>query len=1177
MLKLHQLTLSGFKSFVEPVTLEFAGGLTAIVGPNGCGKSNLSDAITWVLGERSAKTLRGTKMEDVIFNGSAGRRPIGFAEADLTLLADPSFEIAEEGRIVIGRRVHRTGESEYRLNGRRVRLKDVRDLLMDTGLGIRDYAVIEQGKIGMILSGKPQERRKLLEEAAGITRYQVRKQHAEVKLAEATANLLRLDDTISEVARSLRSLKRQAGAARRYQERLTAYRELLQTVLLGRWAGLFAELDGVAGEIRRHSESETALTTELTAKEADLAQSRERLEALAEELAERHQRHAELAARIEGRQEFLKGSRETLKEIAERITGANEMSERRGSEIEDYRAAVGELEGKRRELVAQLDSAASALSADEDRIQTVEESFGRAESRLDEIRGHLLSSLGELNELRNRRHREDLENEKADYRLRRLRDELAERERQAAETRQAADGARLALAEVESNLAKAESERDDQAARLTELIGREVEASEKRRDLETQIVATEHRIELLAEQSGVQAERRDVVRTALESVGYGDLAFLADLVEVPHGWEPALDLYFGELANAAVLAEEMLSADVAQALGSARGTSRVILERDVGFRRDDALSDPAIETTLADALALPERLRGSLPPAYLVRSAADAERLARRHPGITFLSRDPICARAGVVEVQGERATPGALTRDLKLQQLGAALETLRRQADETGEELGFVSRQRAATQEEVDRQETTVGDLKQQLAVARARVEDLTSRGQRLHAEFEGLRFESEELARDLGTLGERSLQVGALLERSQSRHAELEGSFDAAEAELDTARAAREQARTSGVSRRGHLDLLKARLESHDREHERFEREIEQATSQIALWGEEAEALARRRKSIEEAQEEAERELEAALDRRAASQDSVIEQQEVLDRFRVELRQSEAEIAKLRERQEAERSALSGLRVKEAELRQDRQHLATEYRDEFDGELPDEPTAPSADFEELESDLASRKATLERMGPVNALAAEEYSEQEERFEELSGQRTDVAESIKKLKSTIREINETSSERFRATFEEVNQTFGKTFQELFRGGEAHMRLLDEEDLLGSGIEITARPPGKRPQNIMLLSGGEKALTAIALLFALFRTKPSPFCILDEVDAPLDDVNTLRYVELLKNMSREVQFVLITHNKITMEAASRLYGVTMQEKGVSNLVAVELDDIEPEGQMQATA
>src|ERR1700712_4681054 len=391
MLRVERLHISGFKSFVDPVEVRFAGGITAIVGPNGCGKSNLSEAITWVLGEQSAKTLRGGPMDDVIFTGTGGRKPLGIAECVLTLATDLSFPGAEDGRITIGRRVFRGGEGQYRLNGKVTRLKEVKDLLMDTGLGIRAYSVIEQGKIGIILSGKPQERRKLIEEAAGITRYKARKGIAEIKLQEAMSNLLRLDDVISEVERALRSLKRQAGAARRYQEKEKEYRELLEAVLLGRWAALAARLAELKGGIEGSTSREAALAADLHRDEAALAAGRQRLDELARRMAERHQKVAELGALIEGRQEFLKANRSTVQELGERAAQGRALAERRETEIAAHGEVLEDLEENRRERAGDRAQAAAAVDEDERQIAAAERDLKQVSARVDGFRSQALA------------------------------------------------------------------------------------------------------------------------------------------------------------------------------------------------------------------------------------------------------------------------------------------------------------------------------------------------------------------------------------------------------------------------------------------------------------------------------------------------------------------------------------------------------------------------------------------------------------------------------------------------------------------------------------------------------------------------------------------------------------------------------------------------------------------
>jgi chromosome segregation protein len=1175
MLKVERLSISGFKSFVDPVEVRFAGGVTAIVGPNGCGKSNLVEAITWVLGEQSAKSLRGGTMEDVIFNGSDSRKPLGMAECVLTLRTDLSFAGADDGLMSIGRRVFRGGESQYRLNGRVVRLKEIKDLLMDTGLGIRAYSVIEQGKIGMILSGKPQERRKLIEEAAGITRYKARKNVAEVKLQEATANLLRLDDVISEVERALRSLKRQASAARRFQEKEKEYRELLRLVLLGRWSAMAALLADLKSRIEEATSREAALAADLHRDEAALAAGRERLEELAQLMAERHQRAAELAAVIEGRQELLKANRQTVQEIGERAAQGRALAERREQEIAGHEEALAALEEKRRELAAERDQAAAAVDEDERQIDAAERDLNQVAARVEGFRAQLLAAAAEINAARSRAQQAQIEQEKGNFRRHRLDEEIA---RHAFEVKQASEVLEISrdkVAAVESDLGARSAEQETVAAALELTLRREAEASERKRGLEDRLSGARQRQRILAELSRAHAQRRAALEQALADAGVEDPLYLAAQAKAVEGWERSLDVYLGALADAVVLAPGESARSLAQAL--AGRAEAVLVERREGAAEPwPVVDDAAVVLSLGEALGLPEDLAAALPPAFLVRTAADAERLARQHPGSAFLSREGVWVEAGTFHVEGEVATPGVLERESELAALARQVPDLEAQLAEAAALLDRLVAERAALAKESNRLQGEVAQLRQELAVGRARLEDAAARHRRLATEAETLTTEQQEIAREIERVAERRQRLLEELAAAEERNAGLQEGFDRAHAELDAAKAHREGLRTASAGRRGRLELLDERLESHDREMARLGGEVERGRSQIAAWLDEADRLTGRRGELEAAIARAQDELQAALEQRAAAEEAVLEEQERLDVHRQDIRLLEEGIAGHRERRDAVRSEVEELRISQASLRQDAEHLALTFRDEFAEEPPAVPDEPRADLAELEAELARTKAALERLGPVNVLAVQEHDEQEQRYEFLTTQRADVATSVDSLKRTIKEINEASGERFNATFQEVNRHFGETFARLFRGGEAEMRLLDEEDVLESGIEILARPPGKRLQNLMLMSGGEKALTAIALLFALFRTKPSPLCILDEVDAPLDDVNTARFIDLLVEMSESTQLVIITHNKLTMEVASRLYGVTMEEKGVSKLVSVELEEIQPEEQ-RATA
>jgi chromosome segregation protein len=583
---------------------------------------------------------------------------------------------------------------------------------------------------------------------------------------------------------------------------------------------------------------------------------------------------------------------------------------------------------------------------------------------------------------------------------------------------------------------------------------------------------------------------------------------------------------------------------------------------------------------LREALGLPPGLAAALPPAFLVKDEVAARRLAAAHPGVAFVCREGSFWRGGFLHLEGERRHPGVLARKQERAGLDRRLPAARDESTAAASALADAVAVRTTRAQAVQTHEASIAELHRQLAVAQARQEDAAERVRRLEKEAAAIAAETERLAAEATALGERIAEARGRMGAREEEHHELERRFDATQAELAGARSEREELRAAGAQRLGHLRLLEERRGAHDADAARLLRESEQSEEQLRRWADEEAQLQRRRDELAAAIQAAELELTSALSSRAGSQEEVLAAQGRLEEQREALRTLEDEAQLLRAEQERVRTEAEERRVELAALGNEGRHLRQAFAEqlhaeppELVGTLPPELEEILGTLGELEGQLADKRAALERIGPVNVLAAQEHGEQEERHTFLLTQRDDVAASVESLKRTIREINATSNERFRATFEEVNRRFGEVFQQLFGGGEAEMRLLDDEDLLESGIEIVARPPGKRLQNLMLLSGGEKALTAIALLVSLFHTKASPFCILDEVDAPLDDPNTVRFVEVLRSMSRDTQFLVITHNKLTMQAASTLYGVTMQERGVSKVVGVALDDVQPAEQL----
>jgi chromosome segregation protein len=1096
----------------------------------------------------------------------------------LTFKSDEPIEGAsDDGTLTLGRRVFRSGEGQYRLNDKLVRLKDIKDILMDTGLGVRAYSVIEQGRIGMILSGKPQDRRKLIEEAAGVTRYKQRKRIAELKLEDATGNLMRLDDIVSEVERALRSLKRQANAAMRYTERESEYRTLLEQALLGRWSMLHGQLGSLQQNLDAALEQDAERASQLTTATTSLAAARERLEELGRSLAQKHQAQAELAARIQGRQEFAKATRERRAELAERLQSGASVSGQREVELRTVAEAVLTLTTHGENLTSQRLSAHEAVQEDQQRLEAAAQKLKSAEAELESKRSQLLSSVNRINSYQTQLHQQQIESEKGSYRQDHLKGELS--------TRLAAlDQANADVAEAEKQVQRLETEtadltrqRDQNQAALDRVLADEAESIHRRQEAQAAVASLTNRRSVLQELARAETERRRRIQEVLTARGFEHLSFLDDEIDVPAGWETSLDLFLGQIRDALLVPADDDGEALAAALVESDASATLLREslpsdRWVGERPWDA----AIVSSLGEALGLPRSYADSLPPAYLVIEGEDAQRLASIYPGVAFISQDGLLAQSGVLHLHGERSAPGTLARNREMLEIAQELPRLAGIVDTATTTIERLVEDRSERAEQISALDKKINGTKQELAVASARRQDVLQLQHRLRLDSQTLESEQTEILRELERLGARRSSISNELETAQAAHAELEEEFDRAQQQVEAARQEREALKAEGAGREGHLALLEERVVSHGAESKRLQRQRDEILQSLAGWQEEQARLEQRDLELASAIEQAEQELAEASAGRESVREETLEHQRLLDEQRLEVRRLESELDSLRDQRDRERTQIEEMRVRQATHRQEAEHLKTSFGAAFDRELPQHPEPAPDNLEEIEQEAKQLKAEIDRLGPVNVLAAHEYAEQEERFSFLSEQRQDVVASIRSLRSTIKEINETSLDRFIATFEEVNERFGVTFTHLFQGGEALMNLMDEDDPLESGIEIIARPPGKRPQNINLLSGGEKALTAIALLFALFKTKPSPFCILDEVDAPLDDANVLRFVRTLQEMSSDTQFLIITHNKLTMEAASRLYGVTMEEKGVSKLVGVDVEKLHPSNELQAS-
>ncbi len=1169
-IRLASLKLTGFKSFADPAELVFPSDITAIVGPNGVGKSNLVDAILWVLGEQSPSLLRLKDMRDTIFSGAHGRKPAGAAEVVLTLVSDDGRWSSTGGELVISRRVMRSGGSGYRLNGRSVRLRDISNELLRIGLGTRAYSIIGQNRVGQVLSARPTDRRMLLEEAAGITHYRARKRDAELKLAQTRQNLERLDDVIAEVDRSRRQLKRQARQAERYrvlEDELKANLRALYGIRI-RTAALRRERTGT---LRAQLQNEgAAAASALGGAEADLAAARQQLEEAHVEVEAARSEVAALASSGERLSAFLERSADLLDTMRASLVAAKNQAEATVSTRETLATRLAQaqshlkaLESSHEEIVKKKRDAAGVAKA-------AREAFQAAQREASEQRQSLLRMISSLTETRNRLTSLERERDRLTYTLSQLEQEHERLNARHEAARGRLDAAQADVARASGAATQTRGQRDAVASRRDASIAAAQEAGRRAESLSHRSWEIKHRLTGIEHELSRHAAALDQVAAFVPSKA---LAGQVSSFLHPRGADAALlDRVWHDVLELPVVKLDSLPP---RAVETAAGMDARIRLAYAG--RVDPPEFPApvegAEPLMPLAGIAPEEagwLAAVLPPAYRTDDEASARRLAAAHPWAIFLAPDGTLHRGRTVEL------PSAGS------ELRGALE-LRGELEELTQRLLELDAKAAAAralEEEHNRAASALEDELAGLNEALLEAEEVRARAAAVE------RSEREELGRL-----ERELEVvAAETGRSRNERAAIERRLEALEAEVTSL-----EQRSSGIELA--LDkagtTVEARREEAGRalrELDRFEAEERLTAERVEAAREEAARLASELCTIENRQEELGREVADLEARLAKTEDEVVrsrtrlaEEHGLLAGARERERRAADEVElvatrvaalekEVRERRAAHEQARS--RLHEIEVEQTRVEAEWEALCEGAGKelgldpgtLLEETAAEDAVDETLQSAVDDLRAKLERMGPVNLLAVQEAGELDARSAFLHEQRDDLLTSLASLGRTIREIDATCTERFVETFEKVNAVFAETFSHLFGGGTARLDLADEDDPLESGVLITAQPPGKKNQSVQLLSGGERALAALALLIALFRIKPSPVCIFDEVDASLDGANIVRLMELVKDMSGSTQFVLITHNRRTMMGADVLYGVTMERPGVSKLVSVRLEE-----------
>ena len=1162
-MRLKCIKLAGFKSFVDPTTVHFPSNLGAVVGPNGCGKSNIIDAVRWVMGESSAKNLRGESMTDVIFNGSGGRKPVG--QASIELVFDNSDgtlvgEYAGFAEISVKRKVTRDSQNSYYLNGTKCRRRDITDIFLGTGLGPRSYAIIEQGMISRLIEAKPEELRVYIEEAAGISKYKERRRDTENRMRRTQENLERLTDIREELERQLSRLHRQAQSAEKYTEfkkeerLLKAQLQALRYKLLDDKANgrkdaiteLELQVESFVTDQVSHDTAIEKYRTEYTERGDKLNAVQERFYSVGGEIARIEQSIKHSQERSRQLQVDLEQTERDLKESQEHLQADQDKAE-------EWETELLELEPELEMLQEAEDDSGDALQHAEEAMQTWQQSWDdfnhtaaeprqRAEvqqsriQHLEQVQSRLLERIEKLDD-----EKSNLVAGEEEEAIEELNEQIAEVDLLLAETGEQIEAIAEEIDELTAQNSQAADELDTARSELQSMRGRHA-------SLEALQQAA------LGEQSGAVSEW-------LEDNGLQNNKRLADSLSVESGWDKAVETVLGN-ALQAVCTDDFDG--VAELLGGLEQGEVVLLDAKTESAPVESGKAPALIDKVTSDIALDAQFAGVYAAETLTDALALRAKLAANESVITL---DGIWLGSNWMRVARDTdAASGVIARKHELETLAqsiaeaeATIETLSGQAGADKDKIKQLEQSREQLRRENNDHNRKHGELRSQLSAKQVRIEQVMVRRDRIDDEIQDARdqmkIESENLS-EARVILQESIEA---MEQDTERREELLTQRDDIRAKLDDARQ-----RARHDKDRGHQLAMR---------HQGVKTQLESIRGSMARLQEQMERLASRRDSLRDSVEDQQNpveehklELEALLEKRLSVEEELAEVRRAVEQVEHDLRKVEQErhrieqdVQNVRRRLEQERLAAQTFEVQrkslQDQLEEDNFHLPTLLE-----QLPED-----AAEQPMEDELEKIANRITRLGPINLAAIDEYKTESERKTYLDTQNDDLIDALETLENAIKKIDRETRTRFKETFDQVNSGLQELFPKVFGGGHAYLELTGE-DLLDTGIAIMARPPGKRNSTIHLLSGGEKALTAIALVFSIFRLNPAPFCMLDEVDAPLDDANVGRYARMVEQMSEHVQFIYITHNKIAMEMAHQLLGVTMHEPGVSRLVTVDVEE-----------
>ncbi len=1156
-MRLKSIKLAGFKSFVDPTTVPFPSNMTAVVGPNGCGKSNIIDAVRWVMGESSAKYLRGESMTDVIFNGSSARKPVG--QASIELVFDNSDgsapgEFVKFNEISVKRRVSREGQSEYFLNGSKCRRRDITDLFLGTGLGPRSYAIIEQGMISRLIEAKPEELRVYIEEAAGISKYKERRRETENRIRRTQENLERLTDLREELGRQLQHLERQAAAAEKYKAYKQEEREKKAELTVLRWKALDDDLQTWRAKIRDTELELEKFLTERVNLETSLESLRQDHHERTEHFNRAQARYYEAGADIARIEQSLEHQRERSRQTAAELDQAMANQRELGRELEQDEEKLASLQEELDMIEPEQEALTIRSEESAEKLQQAEEAMSDWQHRWDEFstRSSDARRQAELAQSRIRSLEDAIEQLKA--RQQKLRDEQA-----------LLDG-QLDRSELEQLLEEQETlelKREEASERIQQLQDqvyssrqtlREAEqsSSEYRQTVQSLKATLESQQALLDEQMGAGD---DALQAWLADQGLTDAPRLAARLSIEDGWEFAVEQVIGRFTQGLTLPE---FDQLATALESAPKGFAVVSDGEA------APVTNGLAAKVSGVAGISQLLSAVHAADTLPEAMANRAGLA---PGESIITRDGVwLSRDWLLMPDSDAAQVGVIERQKKVAELQVQLAEAEARLEQATEQLELLQEKAERAETERDEAQARHSDIERELGALASRASGLKARAEQIDARLARIR---EDIA-----------DVDLALEEQQANLQEAREEWDIALASSEDSDEEKEQLLEQRDSLRENLDRLRQEAR-HDRDHahqlqlqlqtlqsqrDGLQQTIDRMQMQKERLEERLDVLRESRESAEEPIEDLQLQLEGLLERRLAEEEKLSAARDALEEIDRQVRDREQGRSRTEHQVQEIRARLEKLKM-ESQALEIRSGNHIEQLKELDVKLQEvlEQLPEDAEEKVWAEELEKIGNRIQRLGAINLAAIEEYQVQSERKTYLDEQHNDLMEALETLHNAIRKIDRETRQRFKETFDQVNGGLQALFPKVFGGGNAYLELTGE-DLLETGVAIMARPPGKKNSTIHLLSGGEKALTAIALVFSIFQLNPAPFCMLDEVDAPLDDANVGRYANMVKEMSKQVQFIYITHNKIAMEMADQLMGVTMHEPGCSRLVSVDVDE-----------